>query len=99
MKKKNENRNLIPFTVEDAMAALYWKMGEVVTRLGLPVKITSWDNRTDFDDGDKDDLIITGVIGGLELFFTTEGKFKSTFDDEDSNDDHEWDLFIKINDI
>ena len=89
--------NTIPFTVEDAKAALYWEMGEIVTRLGQPVRITSWDNREDFDDGDEDGLIITGVIGGLELFFTVEGKFKA-YNDEDNNDD-EWDLFIKINDI
>lgn len=89
--------NTIPFTVEDAKAALYWEMGEIVTRLGQPVRITSWDNRADFDDGDEDELIITGVVGGLELFFTIEGKFK-VYNDEDNNDD-EWDLFIKINDL
>ena len=89
--------NIIPFTVEDAKAALYWETGEIVTRLGQPVRITSWDNREDFDDGDEDELIITGVIGGLELFFTVEGKFK-VYNDEDNNDD-EWDLFIKINDL
>lgn len=89
--------NTIPFTVEDAKAALYWEMGEIVTRLGQPVRITSWDNRGDFDDGDEDELIITGVVGGLELFFTIEGKFK-VYNDEDNNDD-EWDLFIKINDL
>lgn len=91
--------NTIPFTVEDAKAALYWEMGEIVTRLGQPVRITSWDNRADFDDGDEDGLIITGVIGGLELFFTTEGKFKSTFYDDEDNNDDEWDLFIKVNDL
>ena len=89
--------NTIPFTVEDAKAALYWETGEIVTRLGQPVRITSWDNRADFDDGDKDGLIITGVIGGLELFFTVEGRFK-VYNDEDNNDD-EWDLFIKVNDL
>ena len=89
--------NTIPFTVEDAKVALYWETGEIVTRLGQPVRITSWDNREDFDDGDEDELIITGVIGGLELFFTVEGKFK-VYNDEDNNDD-EWDLFIKINDL
>ena len=91
--------NTIPFTVEDAKAALYWEMGEIVTRLGQPVRITSWDNREDFDDGDEDGLIITGVIGGLELFFTVEGKFKSTFYEDEDNNDDEWDLFIKVNDI
>jgi len=91
--------NTIPFTVEDAKAALYWEMGEIVTRLGQPVRITSWDNREDFDDGDEDGLIITGVVGGLELFFTIEGKFKSTFYDDEDNNDDEWDLFIKVNDI
>ena len=90
--------NIIPFTVEDAKAALYWETGEIVTRLGQSVRITSWDNREDFDDGDEDELIITGVIGGLELFFTVEGKFKSFNDDEDNNED-EWDLFIKVNDL
>ena len=89
--------NIIPFTVEDAKAALYWETGEIVTRLGQPVRITSWDNREDFEDGDKDELIITGVIGEIELFFTVEGKFKA-YNDEDNNDD-EWDLFIKINDL
>lgn len=89
--------NTIPFTVEDAKTALYWKTGEIVTRLGQPVRITSWDNREDFDDGDEDELIITGVVGGLELFFTTEGKFK-VYNDEDNNDD-EWDLFIKVEDL
>ena len=91
--------NIIPFTVEDAKAAIYWEMGEIVTRLGQPVKIISWDNREDFDDGDEDDLIITGVIGGLELFFTVEGKFKSVFYDDEDNNDDEWDLFIKVYDI
>lgn len=91
--------NTIPFTVEDAKVALYWEMGEIVTRLGQPVRITSWDNREDFDDGDEDGLIITGVVGGLELFFTIEGKFKSTFYDDEDNNDDEWDLFIKVNDI
>jgi len=89
----------IPFTVEDAKAAIYWEMGEVVTRLGQPVRITSWDNREDFDDGDEDGLIVTGVIGGLELFFTVEGKFKSTFYDDEDNNDDEWDLFIKVEDL
>ena len=91
--------NLIPFTVEDAKAALYWETGKIVTRLGLPVRITSWDNRADFDDGDEDGLIITGIVGGLELFFTVEGKFKSTFYEDEDNNDDEWDLFIKVNDI
>lgn len=90
--------NIIPFTVEDAKTALYWETGEIVTRLGQPVRITSWDNRADFDDGDEGELIITGIIGGLELFFTVEGKFKSFNDDEDNIED-EWDLFIKVNDL
>lgn len=89
----------IPFIIEDAKAALYWGIGEIVTRIGQPVEITSWDNREDFDDGDEDGLIITGVVGGLELFFTIEGKFKSTFYEEEDNNDDDWDLFIKVNDI
>ena len=91
--------NTIPFTIEDAKAALYWETGEIVTRCGELVIIKSWDNRADFDDGDEDGLIITGVVGGLELFFTTEGKFKSTFYEEEDNNDDDWDLFIKVNDI
>ena len=91
--------NIIPFTVEDAKAALYWEMGEIVTRCGESVIIKSWDNRADFEDIDEDGLIITGVVGGLELFFTTGGKFKSTFYDDEDNNDDEWDLFIKVNDL
>ena len=42
--------NTIPFTVEDARAAIWWGTGKIVTRRGYNVQITAWNVIRGWDD-------------------------------------------------
>jgi hypothetical protein len=42
--------NTIPFTVEDALAAIWWGTGKIVTRRGYNVQITAWNVIRGWDD-------------------------------------------------
>ena len=45
--------NTIPFTVEDARAAIWWGTGKVVTRRGEEVKISAWNVKKTYVTGNK----------------------------------------------